>query len=334
MALKIAIVGPGGVARGNYLPHLSKAEDVDLTYYSRTVAKAEACATDFGGGVAGSLEELMAGDPDAVLLLTMETDRYEAAMSVLEHRPRRLFFEKPLVARAGQANVSEEDFFLGKEVLAKAEEVGTETAMVFNYRFFELSVRGLALIRDRNLGALTQASLLVNYCCWSHCIDLLHCFGGSPQQITALSGPTEFGEGAQKGVDIAGAFTLESGGCGTIVGTSGTAFSSTLYEMLLSFENGIMRFNDLDGELKLFDYQTGYTESISLGPNRSRWDQYGDSFVSSLNAYLASIRAGGPAPVPGLAGLAELQTEAALRRSAREQRPVDVQEEFSINLGE
>ena len=58
MALKIAIVGPGGVARGNYLPHLSKAEDVDLTYYSRTVAKAEACATDFGGGVAGSLEAL------------------------------------------------------------------------------------------------------------------------------------------------------------------------------------------------------------------------------------------------------------------------------------
>ena len=54
-SIKVGIVGTGNVARSNYLPFLSRQEDVSLVYYSRTRSKAEACAREFGGRVVGSV---------------------------------------------------------------------------------------------------------------------------------------------------------------------------------------------------------------------------------------------------------------------------------------
>jgi predicted dehydrogenase len=110
------------------------------------------------------------------------------AKELLAGKPRRLFFEKPLVARNGQANVTEEDFALGREILQGAAKIGCETAMVFNYRFFEQSLRAAALREERKLGPLVQVTGLVKYACWSHCIDLVHHFGGEIERISALAG--------------------------------------------------------------------------------------------------------------------------------------------------
>ena len=95
MSIKVGIVGTGNVARNNYLPFLSRQEDVALVYFSRTRSRAEACAQEFGGRVVGAARELLAEEPDAVLVLTHETQRFEATMALLDQgRPRRLFFEK------------------------------------------------------------------------------------------------------------------------------------------------------------------------------------------------------------------------------------------------
>ena len=331
MSLKVGLVGTGNVARNNYLPYLSKQPDVTLFYCSRTRAKADQCAQEFGGRVVGSVHELLAEEPDTVLVLTRETQRYEATMALLDAgRPRRLFFEKPLVAANGQANVSEADFFQARALLGRAAQVGTETAMIFNYRFFDQTVRALDIVAQRGWGKLVQAALWVNYACWSHCIDLLHVFGGSAAQVTALAGETPYGTGEQRGVDVTAAFRLEDGGTGTIVGTSGSDFDLWLYEMLLRFEGGILRLNDLDGPLDVQDNERRYAETHALIGNHSRWDQYKASFAKSLAAYLDSIRQDQAPPVPGLAGLQELQFEAALRRSIADRRPVDVQAEFPL----
>ena len=327
MPLKIAIVGTGKVARSNYLPYLSKQGDVSLSYFSRTLSKAEACAQEFGGRAVGSVEALLADAPDAVLVLTHETQRFVATEALLESKfaPQRLFFEKPLVAQNGQANVSEDDFVKARMLLERAEALGTETAMVFNYRFFEQTQRAQKIIAERDFGKLTQASLLVNYACWSHCIDLLNLFGGRAQEISALAGETAY----QGAVDVSAAFRLESA-TGTILGTSGTKFDHSLYELHFHFERGSLHFSDLDGPLEIFDHATRYKESHGLIGNHSRWDQYRASFEKSLAAYLDSIRQNTPPPVPGLAGLEELQFEAALRRSIAEKRPVKVQEELPV----
>ena len=326
MSLRIAIAGTGNVARNSYLPYLAKAPDVELSYHSRTRERAEACARDFGGTVYDSPAALVAAEPDAVLVLTHETQRYEATLDLLAHRPKRLFFEKPLVAAQGQANVSEDDFFRAKELLARAEEVGCETAMVFNYRFFDQTVRAQELLAARGWGALTQATLLVNYACWSHCIDLLGLFGGPAATITALAGGAAF-KGA---VDVAAAFALVGGATGTILGTSGTRFESPLYEMTFNFAGGWLSFSDLDGPLTVYDNASRYRATHSLAGNWPRFSQYQDSFGKSLAAYLQAIRDDAPPPVPGRAGLEELQFEAALRRSAALGRPVDVAAEFPL----
>ena len=326
MTLKIAVVGTGNVARQSYLPYLSKRQDVLLTYFSRTPAKAEACAADFGGHVAGSVRELMAEDPDAVLVLTDEIQRYDATLPLLEYHPRRIFFEKPLVARNGQANVREEDFFKARELLQKAQAAGAETAMVFNYRFFDQVVRAQQVIRERGFGKLIQASLFVHYNCWSHCIDLLHLFGGRAAWVSALAGETSY-HGA---VDLVGSFRLENGASGTILGTSGTHTDFSLYELQFNFENGSLHFSDLDGPLDVYDNTRRYRETHTLIGNYSRWAQYGASFEKSLAAYLESIQQGAPPPIPGAAGLEELQFEAALRRSITRRCPVNVQSEFPL----
>ena len=60
--------GTGKVADQNYLPHIVKNDDVVLSYYNRTQAKAQAMADKYGGRVADSLADLMADDPDTVLV--------------------------------------------------------------------------------------------------------------------------------------------------------------------------------------------------------------------------------------------------------------------------
>jgi predicted dehydrogenase len=327
MTLKIAIIGTGNVARQNYLPYLSRRQGVRLSYYSRTRAKADACANDFGGRAVGSIQELMAEDPDAVLVLTDETQRYAATLALLEHHPRRIFFEKPLVARDRQANVCEEDFFNARDLLERARTARAETAMVFNYRFFDQTVRAQHIIQERGFGKLIQASLFVNYPCWSHCIDLLHLFGGRAAWITALAGETRY----QGAVDVAGSFRLENGASGTILGTSGCKSDFSLYEMHFNFENGSLHFSDLDGPLTIYDNTRRYSESHALIGNYSRWAQYAASFEKSLAAYLDSVEKGSPPPIPGVAGLEELQFEAALRRSIAQRRLVDVQNEFPVS---
>lgn len=331
MPLRVAIVGTGNVATRSYLPFLAHQDDVSLSYYNRTRAKAEACAVRFGGHVVGSIEELVAEDPDTVLVLTKETDRYDCALAVLAHKPRRVFFEKPLVAQAGQAHVSEDDFAKGREVLDLARSVGTETAMQFNYRFFAQTRKAQSLLVERPLGEPTSVTGLVHYACWSHCIDLVHLFAGPVAMVTAVAGPREHSGAGMQAHNVAAAFTTESGATGTIVGTCGISFDFPLFELLFGFEHGRFTFRGLDGDLEFLDYRGNRHELYSLTRKTSQWDQYSLSFAEALGSYLAAIRAGAAPPVPGLAGLQELQFEAALQRSIRCERPVDLRAEFPID---
>lgn len=118
-----------------------------------------------------------------MLVLTHETQRLEAATSLMDFHPRRMFFEKPLVAKNGQAEVCEEDFFAAKNLLKRMKSENTETAMIFNYRFFEQTRRLREWVVSKPLGKLLQATLFVNYACWSHCIDLLQYFGGRARAV-------------------------------------------------------------------------------------------------------------------------------------------------------
>lgn len=333
--MKIAIVGTGSVARDCYLPALGQADDVELAYCSRTASRAEACAEAFGGTAFPSVEDLMSWEPDSVFVLTNETTRGDALAQLLPLAPRRLFLEKPLIARGGQDNVTEDDFIEARDVMTRAEAIDCETAMIFNYRFFDQSIAAADILRERDFGRPVQAQALVNYACWSHCIDLIHHFAGPAKTLAALGGSVTHRHGANEAADTAAAISFQNGATGTILGTWAMDFGFPLFELTLGFERGRLHFRGLDGDLEILDYGSGTArhEILSLTRNTSRWDQYRASFAKSIDAYLQSLRDRLPPPIPGEAGLLELQFEAALRRSADLRRPVAVAEEFPLKTG-
>ena len=316
MKKRLAIIGAGNVACMSYLPFLSKREDLELLIHCRTFEKAKGVAAKFNGIAIETMAEVAAMQPMAALVLTKEQQHLEAAGALVDLGVKNIFIEKPLNAKNGQANVTEEDYFEAARFIRHANDAGCEIAMNFNYRFFELYKKLKSIAAERNFGELRQSSWFVNYACWSHCIDLLHFFGGKIKTVTALGEKKE-------NADLAGAFFMENGSTGTILGTDATNFDMSLYYVTLHFDNAIVTFEDLDSELKIYENGTQYRESYNLFGNFSRWNQYTDSFEKSVNAYLASVENGEKPPVSGEDGLRELQFEAALRRSAALGRPVD-----------
>lgn len=332
MALKIAVIGTGKVSRDNYVPYLSSQPDVELGLYNRTHDKALQVAETFGGQAFSTLELLLDWEPDAAMILTSETVRYEIGMQVINAGIRNVFFEKPLVAAQGQAHVTEDDFFKGKAMLDAAKEFGCETAMVFNYRFFEQTLAAKRITAERNFGQVLNVAGLVHYACWSHCIDLLQYFAGAVAEVTALSGAMQRNSPSVniEAADVVAALRMENGATGTLIGTVSLQWQHPLYELILTFENGRMHLRDLDGTLEILDGAGQLHESRSLVRHTARWEQYADSFKKSVGAYLDSLRNEQVPPVPGIDGLRELQVEAALKRSIAQRRPVLVQEEFAI----
>ena len=328
--LKIGIVGTGKVSTANYLPCLAAEPDVTIGYFNRTRAKADGCAAQFGGQVFDSVAGLMAWEPDAVLMLTRETQRLEATQAILAHHPRRIFFEKPLVAQQGQENVGEQDFFDAQKIMQRAQVIGCETAMVFNYRFFEHSALAQRIVRERGFGNVLNVSGLVHYACWSHCIDLVHFFAGPIAEISALQGRAVHASGNFSAQDVTVAFRTEGDATGTLIGTTTLAWTFPLYELTFNFEHGRICMQDLDGEMTVMDARGLEVQRYRIAADRSRWNQYNDSFKKSLQAYLQSIRDQQPPPVPGRFGLLELQVEAGIKRSIATSRPVKLSEEFPV----
>lgn len=328
--MKIGIVGTGKVASDCYLPYLKTQQDVELFYYNRTREKAEACASQFGGTVCGTLAELVGQATDSVLVLTNEKVRGDVLRELVPLKPVRLFMEKPLVAKNGQDNVTEDDFVVAREIMSDLAGNGCQTAMIFNYRFFDQTLNARQILATRKFGKPLNAAAVVNYACWSHCIDLMLDFVGPASCISAQASGIAHKHGSEKVADVAAVVNFESGVVGTIMGTWTLNFGFPLFELIVNYEGGRFHFRGLDGDLEILDYSTKRHEILSVTRNTSRWDQYKASFGKSLSAYLKSLREGTEPPVPGIAGLRELQFEAGLKRSIREQRPVSLNKEFAI----
>jgi predicted dehydrogenase len=341
MPLKLAIIGTGKVAREQYIPFLAGQRDaegerdVELGYWNRTAETARAITQKYPGEVFATLQEAADWKPDSALILTAETARFEISRKLILAGIPKIFFEKPLVAAGGQAHVTEADFHRGKELLTLAKERHCETAMVFNYRFFDLTLAAKKAAAGRDFGRVTTITALVHFACWSHVIDLIRHFAGDIAEVTALAGTTVHSspELQIQASDVAAAFGTAGGATGTIVGTLAMQWQHPLYELTLTFERGRIHLRDLDGTLEILAAPASPAppathECISLSRHTSRWHPYDESFKKALAAYLHSLRTATPPPVPGMEGLRELQFEAALKRSIAQHRPVRIDEEF------
>jgi predicted dehydrogenase len=329
--MEIALIGVGKVAQDNYIPTLLRHEDVSLTCYSRTPERTAAVGQKFSVRAARSLDELFERQPDAVFVLTREDQRLEATQSLFPFKPKRIFFEKPLVAKGRQAHVVQQDFWDAKTLLEQAQEAGTETAMVFNYRFFDQMQRAKQLIQERDFGNAISVVALTHFACWSHCIDLIMDFAGLVREISAQQGTQTYAFEEGDARDITASFLIGDHATGVLLGTSGMNWNFPLFELTVNFGGGRIHFRDLDQDMEVLDYRGDVHELFSPSRHASRWTKYNESFEKSVDAYLDSIRNHAPPPIPGIAGLLELQCEAGIRKSIAERRPVILSEEFPID---
>ena len=330
MSLRIGVVGTGTVARRNYIPFLAAEKDVELGYFNRTRSKADETAAEFGGTVFAEVKALVEWAPDAIMVLTREAERLEAAHALLEFSPRRLFFEKPLAGEHGQADVREKDFVDARAMLRRAAQCKCETAMVFNYRFFDQTLRAVKIIADRSFGKVINVAGLIHYACWSHGIDLVHHFADPIVELTALQSDRIRGD-RSPARDVTAAFRTAGDATGTLIGTSALSWDFPLFELTFNFEGGRIHFRDLDGDLEILEHGSDRHEVHAIARGSSRWDQYNASFGKAALAYIESVRRNQPPPVPGLAGLRELQVEAAIKRAIAERRPVDLSSELPLD---
>lgn len=321
--MRIAVVGTGSVATENYLPYLSALPGVTLGIANRSPARAEEAARRFGGQAIGSLAAVRSWRPDLAFVLTAEQAHLEVGSMLIEAHVPRVFFEKPLVAAEGQGSVSEQDFFAAREMLARADEAGTECAVMFNYRRLDIVQRALAIAAEREFGQVVHVETTTHFACWSHCIDLVSVIAGQFETVSALSGGGET-------ADLAVAFTTASGASGTLLGTSRMAWQHPLFELAISYERGRVVLRDLDGQVEVFDSAAQGSEVLAPSRELSRWDRYRASFASSLDDYFASISLGTPLPVGGTDGLRELQVEAGIRRSISGRRAIDLARELPL----
>ena len=132
--------------------------------------------------------------------------------------------------------------------------------------------------------------------------------------------------------DSAAAFRTAGDATGTLIGTSMLDWTFPLLELTFNFQGARIHLRDLDGDMEVLDHCSGRHEVYAIARDRSRWQQYDDTFTKSILAYLETLRQNAPPPVPGLAGLQELQVEAAIKRSIATGRPVDLDADLPLGL--
>ena len=187
------------------------------------------------------------------------------------------------------------------------------------------------IAEDRDFGAPVSVVALSHYATWSHCIDLILLFAGPVRRISAQRGARAHQHPASgTAPDIAASFLIGEDATGALLGTNAIEWGFPLFELIVAFERGRLHFRGLDQEMEILDSDGDVHELITPSRETSRWDKYAASFEKSIDAFLDSVRAGLPPPVPGIAGLRELQFEASLKLSISEQRPVVPDEEFPI----
>jgi len=194
--IRIGLIGAGLIARQHLLALAKNPEFAPVGIASRTRAKAQALADEFGVPlVADSPAQLVdTARPDALMVLVSPQAMAPVALSCLGFG-LPLFLEKPVGLCVAEA----------EDVARAAEAAKARTLVGFNRRHYSVFAQGLVKIRERGrllavhiegsermalargTGHFTEevlrAWLFANA---THTIDMLRHFGGEPEVVHAL----------------------------------------------------------------------------------------------------------------------------------------------------
>jgi predicted dehydrogenase len=195
--VRIGVIGAGRIA-AKHLEALSAVPEARLVgMTSRTRARAESLAAQFGGApVFDDAESLVRhSEPDALMVLVSAAALRTVTREALAHR-LPLFIEKP----AGLAPAETE------ELARTADLLGVRTMVGYNRRHYSIFRSGIDIIRSRGplLGVLVEGHERIDavrasgnhpeavldswlYANATHTIDLLRFFGGEAAAMQCMT---------------------------------------------------------------------------------------------------------------------------------------------------
>jgi myo-inositol 2-dehydrogenase / D-chiro-inositol 1-dehydrogenase len=317
--LRAAIVGCGSIAARFYAPAFAAHPDAELVACtSRTPASAERVARAWGATPYATLADLLErAGPDVLAITTGERERMEPLRAGLA-AGRHLIVEKPLLARAGAARVSPEDFARAREALTAWDRQRTVAAINFNYRTMPHFRRLREDLAAGLLGDVRIVSAVVHLACWSHALDLLRWWLGEVDEVQARAPGGGAGSG-ERGCLLA----FRDGAVAAIAGVDGAFEREALLRIELHGTRGRAVVERVDGSYR-YEGEDGEVRALPCPDVRGRY--YHDSFARSIDAFLAAVRGGGEPLASADDGLAELALEAALSRAAASAGPQPVPE--------
>ncbi len=310
MALRVAFVGCGSMARGHHIPGVVAADGAELVAVCDLIKeRAEEIGNEFGVPAYNSVDEMLKKEkPDVCPCITREMDRLEPILKVVE-AGCHTFTEKPLFAAKGQERVEPGDLEPAQQMVDAAKGKGVFFGMGFNYRFLDHVMLMKQAIDSGELGEIVYVHICAHLACWSHSLDLMRHFAGEVEELSAKE------SGSAKAPDRAISLKFANGAVGTIIGTERRGWHRPLFSIEINGEQAGARIVDLAGPFILEHNKTKERRSIGPIPLHGR-DGFNLSFGRHMRAFIDAINAGQEPPVTGLDGLRELQLEAAIVRSA------------------
>jgi predicted dehydrogenase len=130
MTLKIAVIGPGGIAQRKLLPALKAAEGAELwSVMSRDKSRAAAAAAEFGAGspnaAQDNIDSLLA-DPELDAVLIATPDKLHAEQAIAAARAgKHVFCEKPMATSPAEAQA----------MIAACKEAGVKLGVAYHLRW-------------------------------------------------------------------------------------------------------------------------------------------------------------------------------------------------------
>ena len=197
--VKWGVIGSGGIARRRTIPEGIVAADngqLVVVYDINTEANAEV-AKEFGAKAAGSIDELLQGDIDAVYIATPANLHCQQVLAAAK-AGKHILCEKPLGMTIKEA----------ESMIKACKDAGVILGTAFMMRFHTQHQAALKMIQDGKLGKLTYGRAQLS--CWyppiegawrqdpvtggggslidmgGHCIDLLEMLFGKVKKVSCF----------------------------------------------------------------------------------------------------------------------------------------------------
>jgi len=319
MALKIAMLGCGGVGRDHHAPAFARVEGVEIVAACDIIEeRARALAEDHGVPWYSDAAEMLEKEAiDLVDVCTTERDRAEPLIQCLQ-AGKHVFCEKPLVGAAGQYNIGESDLIKAREIVDLWRKSGKFFGINYNYRTAPHTRAMKRAIDAGQFGDPVMVTAFSHLASWSHAIDLVRWFTGDVTELTAYQ------SAGTTNRDRAATLKFRNGAIGTLAGSAKLSWRQPLLRIDVVGTDARGTIEDLTGEFRI---------RVGDEPEKVVWSPEGgdplrsmdEAFTRSVTDLARAVRDGKEPPVTGTDAIRALEIDAAISVSAERQSAVKIE---------